>query len=326
MLCPTNPSRATWTGSRSLAFVPPQLIESNQSRLIDLGLSLQKKEHQKLPTFIGIGPARTATTWLHAALQGYVGLPRGTKETDFFSNNYSLGSDWYLYLFRDYPSSMVLGEITPTYFDDQEASARIARDLPGCKIVCSLRDPVARIYSHYRLLRSEGWITRQTFPEALEHHSRWIERSGNMLGASRYAFHLKRWFHELGRENVLVTFVQDLEKNAQQYLDLITDFIGAPRIALERTVNSDRAINQVERAPAHPHLAARARNLRDAMERKHLHRTIELLGPFFRYCSGGGELFPPIDKQTERMLRTRFHPEIEELENLLQRDLSQWKG
>jgi hypothetical protein len=298
----------------------------NQSRLIGLGYSLQNRTQPNLPTFIGIGPARTATTWLHAALQGHVGLPRGTKETDFFSNNYSLGLDWYLYLFRGYPSSMVLGEITPTYFDDQEASGRIARDLPDCRIVCSLRDPVARIYSHYRLLRSEGWITRQTFPEALEHHSRWIERSGNMLGASRYAFHLKRWFHELGSENVLVTFVQDLDTNAQQYLDRITKFIGVPQIPFERSAISKRAINQVERAPAHPHLAARARRFRDAMERKHLHRTIELLAPFFRYCSGGGELFPPIDKQTERMLRTRFHPEIEDLENLLQRDLSQWKG
>ena len=62
------------------------------------------------------------------------------------------------------------------------------------------------------------------------------------------------------------------------------------------------------------------------MERKHFHRTIELLGPFFRHCSGGGALFPPIDSQTERMLRARFYPEIEELEELLQRDLSQWKG
>jgi hypothetical protein len=293
--------------------------------VIGLVLSVQKRKQPKLPTFVGIGPARTTTTWLHAALQGHVGLPRGTKETDFFSNNYSLGLDWYFYLFRGYPPSMVLGEITPTYFDDREASGRMAHDLTNCRIVCSLRDPVARIYSHYRLLRSEGWITRQTFLQALEHHSKWIERPGNLLGANRYAFHLKRWFNDLGLENVLVTFLGDLEADSQQYLDHITDFIGISRIALERTVISNRSTNQLERAPAHPHLAARARRLRDARERKHLYRAIELLRPLFKLCSGGGELFPPIDQETDRMLRERFRSEIEDLETLLQRDLAQWK-
>jgi hypothetical protein len=280
---------------------------------------------ERLPSFIGIGPGRTGTTWLHAALQGHAGLPHRVKETDFFTNNYSLGFGWYLYHFRAYPSSMVLGEITPTYFDDPEASARIARDLTNCRIVCSLRDPVARIYSHYRLLRSEGWITRQTFMQSLEHHSKWIERPGNLLGANRYAFHLKRWFQDLGRENVLVTFLDDLEDDPHQYLDHITDFIGVPRIALPPTGMAHKHINLRERAPLHPHLAARARRLRDAMERKHLYRTINLLGPWFRYCSGRGEVFPRLDKETDHLLRERFRPEVEELEQLLHRDLSRWK-
>jgi hypothetical protein len=286
---------------------------------------LRQEKDGRLPSFIGVGPGRTATTWLHAALQGHAGLPRRTKETDFFSNNYSLGFDWYLYHFQGYPRSMILGEITPTYFDCQEASARIARDLPGCKIVCSLRDPVARIYSHYRLLRSEGWISRQTFLEALEHHNKWKERAGNLFGASNYALHLERWFRELGRRNVLVTFVEDLEKGPQQYLDHITDFIDTPRIALESTGVTNQHINSCDRAPLHPHLAARARRLRDAMERKHLYRTISFLGPFFRYCSGRGELFPPLDPKTEQMLRERFRPEVQALEGLLKRDLSEWR-
>jgi hypothetical protein len=280
---------------------------------------------RRLPTFIGIGPGRTATTWLDAALRSQAGLPRRTKETDFFSNNYSLGLEWYLYHFRDYPSSTVLGEITPTYFDYQEASSRIARDLPGCKIVCSLRDPVARIYSHYRLLRAEGWITRQTFTEALEHHAKWRDRPGNLLGSNRYAFHLERWFRDLGRENVLVTFLEDLERDPQEYVDRVTDFIDAPRISLETAAIADHSVNQLDRAPLHPHLAARARRLRDAMERKQLYRSIEILNRFFRYCSGRGELFRPLDKKTERSLRERFAPEVQDLETLLQRDLSHWK-
>jgi hypothetical protein len=288
---------------------------------------VKKAKVRSLPTFVGIGPTRTGTTWLHAALQGHVGLPRRTKETDFFSNNYSLGLNWYLSHFRGYPSSMVLGEFTPTYFDYRDAPARIARDLRDCKIVCTLREPVARTYSHYRVLRSEGWITRQTLLEALDHHSKWEEQAGNLLGTNRYAFHLSHWFREFGRENVLVAFVEDLEKDPQQYLDQIANFIGAPRIELERTgiANERINLNPSQRAPLHPHLAARARRLRDAFERKRLYRTLEFLQPFFRYCYGRGAPFLPLDTETEQILRERFRPEVEALEDLLGHEVSQWR-
>jgi len=282
---------------------------------------------RRLPTFVGIGPTRTGTTWLHAAFQGCVGLPRRTKETDYFSNNYSLGFSWYLSHFRSYPSAMVLGEFTPTYFDYQDSPARIAQDLPDCKIVCTLRDPVDRIYSHYRLLRSEGWIGRQTLFEALEHHSRWRDGAGNMLGTNRYAFHLSRWFREFGRENVLVAFVEDLKTNPQQYLNDIADFIRAPRVDLQTTgiANKQLNLNPSQRAPLHPHLASRARRLRDSLERKRFYRTLEFLQPFFRYCYGRGTLFSPLDPETEQVLRERFRPEVDALEDLLGREISQWR-
>jgi hypothetical protein len=283
-----------------------------------------KKYNKRLPTLIGIGPSRTATTWLHDTLQGHVGLPRRTKELFYFSTNYTLGIEWYSYHFRDYPPSMVLGEITPTYFDYRESPSRIARDLTDYRIVCSLRDPVSRIYSHYRLLRSVGWISRQTFLEALESHEKWLDQPGNLIGTNRYAFHLKRWFEQVGRENVLVTFVDDLRKDTQQYLDQITGFIGAPRIELS-SLEADRRINPRERAPLHPHLAARARRLKNALERRQLYRTVELLEPFFRYCFGRGEYFEELDPRTVQMLRERFRPEVQALEDLLNRDLSHWR-
>jgi hypothetical protein len=283
------------------------------------------KRVARLPDFIVVGAGRTGTTWVHEVLSPHVGLPRGTKETNFFSTNYALGLDWYRAHFRGYPQSLVLGEISPTYFDFVEAPARIARDIPGCRIICSLRDPVQRLYSHYRLLRTEGWITRQTFEQAVEHHSKWQSRDGNIVGTNRYAFHLRRWFEALGKDRVLVSFHDDLEKDPQGYIDQLTSFIGIRRIDLSRSRLGWRRINLIERAPRHPHLAARARRLRGALERRRMYRTIEVLAPFFRYCAGGGDEFPPLDPEAEQVLRARFTPEVEALEQLLERDLSSWK-
>jgi hypothetical protein len=278
------------------------------------------------PDFIVVGAARSATTWIHQALSPYVGLPRRTKETDFFSTNYSLGLDWYLAHFRGYPKDLVLGEISPTYFDSDEAPGRVAHVIPRCKIICSLRDPVQRLYSHYRLLKSEGWITRQTFAQALEQHEKWAGRAGNMIGTNRYAFHVQRWFEALGKSNVLVTFYDDLEADPQGYIDQLTSFVAIPLIDLNRSPIGSRRVNLIERAPRHPHLAARARRLRGSLERRRMYRTIEMLRPFFHYCAGRGEEFPPLASDSERLLRARFRPEVEALERLVGRDLSQWKN
>jgi len=42
----------------------------------------------RLPEFIGVGPARTGTTWLNEAPLEVAGLPEGVKETRFFGERY----------------------------------------------------------------------------------------------------------------------------------------------------------------------------------------------------------------------------------------------
>ncbi|MGH7842868.1 MAG: sulfotransferase domain-containing protein [Candidatus Binataceae bacterium] len=286
---------------------------------------MRKTVDARLPSFIGVGPARTGTTWVHSVLEGYVGLPRRTKETDFFSTNYGLGLDWYRTHFCGYPAEMVVGEITPTYFDHPEAPARIAELIPECKTFVSLRDPVQRLYSHYRLLRVEGWIGRLTFEEALQRHDRWAERAGNMIGVNRYALHLNRWFQALGKPQVLVTFYDDLERDPQGYIDQLAAFIGVGRIELAQSPIGTKPVNLIERAPKHPHLAARARRLRDTLERQSRYRLIRFLRPLFRYYSGGGEPFQPLDPHTDSALRQRFRSEVEAVEQLSGRDLKHWK-
>ncbi len=106
----------------------------------------------RLPDFIGVGPGRTGTTWLHEVLKGRVNLPAGIKETDFFTTNYNKGIEWYAHHFRDADRVRPTGEVNP-YFGFPEAAERIALHIPRCKIICSFRNPVERIYSAYKLWR-----------------------------------------------------------------------------------------------------------------------------------------------------------------------------
>jgi hypothetical protein len=273
----------------------------------------------RLPDFLAVGPQRTGTTWLHQVMRGHVGLPAGTKETDFFLNNYSKGLDWYREYFRGYPSELPLGEVDPNYFGADAARERIAKDIPHAKIVVTLRDPVDRAYSSYRVMRRDAW-TRVGFEETVA-NNRIIRES------SRYAHHLGKWRESFGNERVMVCLYDDLEKSPQSFLDAICDFIGAKRIAVEGSAIASERINAVTRAPRSRKLAQNARNARDWMLIHRWSRAIEILdrAGVWRFCFGGGEEFAPLDPQTEARLREHFRPEVEAIEKMIGRDLSDWK-
>ncbi len=278
------------------------------------------KTASRLPDFIAVGPPRTGTTWLHRALGGHVGLPAGIKETQFFRWNYAMGLDWYRSFFRDCPAWLPVGEIAPTYFDSLEARERIAAAIPRCRIICSLRDPVARVYSQYK-----AWH-RAALVEGPFDYSRHREQ----LSASRsYAFNVRAWRQTFGAENVLVVLYDDLRANPQAYLDSICAFLGIAKIDLATSAVGAQPINLSERGPRNLRMArwAHARRVRLIKERKiQLARFIEAGMPLWRFFFAGGPLYAPLDPETEAHLRRQFRPEVEELELVLGRELSAWKA
>src|SRR5215470_10591582 len=105
----------------------------------------------KLPDFIGLGPPRTGTTWLHRMLEGHVDLPYGGKETQFFTTFYSRGIEWYAHKFRFADGKRKIVEICP-YLTATKAPSRIRLHLPDCKFLVTLRNPADHAYSTYKML------------------------------------------------------------------------------------------------------------------------------------------------------------------------------
>ncbi|MGO9604459.1 MAG: sulfotransferase family protein [Candidatus Binataceae bacterium] len=274
--------------------------------------------NRRLPDFIAVGPQRTGTTWLHKVLTGHIGLPT-IKETDFFSKYFDRGLDWYLAFFSKCPAGREMGEIDPNYFGIPQAYERIARTIPQCKIVVSLRDPSERAWSSYRIMRRDAW-TRVGFEET-------VARNDVIRESSRYAFHLDNWRRLFGSERVLVMLYEDLETDPQGYLDRICEFIGAPPIAVAGMPVATERVNTVTHAPRSRRLAQNARNARDWMRVHRWHRAISILDSIgvWKFVFGGGEEFGAMDPEAEARIRAHFLPEVEALEAMLGRDLSAWK-
>jgi Sulfotransferase domain len=283
-----------------------------------MGASDAGRAGPRLPDFIAVGPPRTATTWLHEVLKGHVGLPEGIKETDFFSRHYARGIDWYADYFRACPPGLKIGELCATYFASPEAPARIAKDLPRCRILCTFRDPVDRAYSFYRLLRRHAW-TRVGFEEAVHKHREIGEQS-------RYAFHLQRWFDMFGRDAVMAALYDDLEADAQAFVDRVCEFIAIKRIEVKATQAAQR-VHVVESAPPSRRLVRQARKLLQFLHSRRMHSTALKLrwSALGRFIYEGGKPFEPLAADVEERVRALFAPEVDALEKLIGRDLSAWK-
>ncbi|MGE5140813.1 MAG: sulfotransferase, partial [Rudaea sp.] len=206
------------------------------------------------------------------------------------------------------------------YFASAQARERIVQTIPGAKVACIFREPIARIESLYRVKCAYGMIGG-TFEEALE-------RDPELLESSRYATHLKAWQNALGRDRVLALLYDDLCQSPQAFLDRLADFIG-----LERFVPAPSEIRRVRTSESltRPRSFQRTRAAILAAnwcKCRGLHRIVAAVrnSPLSRLCLGGGPPFPPMSTNTRAKLYELLRSEIEELEILLQRDLAPWKG
>lgn len=271
----------------------------------------------RLPDFIGVGPIRTATTWLHEQLKNQAGLPL-SKESRFFDLYYDRSLVWYASYFRNCPVGRRIGEFCPTYFQRRDVLDRMAHDLPHCKIIVTLRNPVDRAYSQYKMLRHCAYFGDVTFEQALV-------LNPAMIDGSRYASHLTRWLRRFGTERVLVCLYDDLCADESIFLDRICDFIDVPHV--QPLPLDDLTINSFESAPKSLFLARLALKIRWTLQNREYFRTIELLvrSGFFEFCRGRGEKFPPLARDTRKRLTDLLRPEVEALEKLIERDLLAWK-
>ncbi|HEV2170560.1 MAG TPA: sulfotransferase [Candidatus Binatus sp.] len=272
----------------------------------------------RLPSIIGAGPGRTGTTWLHRVLEGRVDLPYGVKETQFFSRYYDKGIDWYARHFRYATGARPIVEICPYLFDPY-APDRIKTHIPNVRVITTLRDPVEHSYSDYKMLTHFAWV-RGSLEDVV------ASRPG-LAGGNRYAFNLRKWFENFGRENVLITMYDELRARPQTYLDRVTDFMAIDRISLAALPEIRDDVHSFDRAPKNRRLARRATRLMYWFKGRQYYGAINFLDRLgvWDFCHGRGEPFPRLTPEQDASLRQRYLPEVEALEELLAIDLSAWK-
>ena len=88
------------------------------------------------------------------------------KEVHFFDDSFSKGTTWYRKHFSQREDGVLI-EATPEYMFLHASLERIQSTVPSAKIVCVLRHPVARAYSHYQHACRRGFFRNESFEEAV---------------------------------------------------------------------------------------------------------------------------------------------------------------
>lgn len=278
------------------------------------------------PTYVGIGAQKCASTWLHRILAEHpqVTVP-AEKEIDFFSYRYDHGFQWYERCFADAgPGSLARGEISPSYFCEPSAPARLARYAPDVRILLSLRDPVQRALSNHRHEVREGHLAGAdlSFEAGLANNPMYVEQG-------LYATHLRQWLRHFAREQVLVVLLEDVETEPDAVCRTVYRFLGV----------DDSYVPDGLRERYNRSFASRSRWLSQVKDSVYASTRVPGLRWAWNTAAGLGlrsvyrginevsseDLIPPPRAETIAQLRHRFEPELRELEILLGRSLEGWR-
>jgi hypothetical protein len=209
-----------------------------------------------LPDFLIIGTQRAGTTSLYRYLATHpavrpVPLNKGVH---FFDVNYQRGLGWYRAHFptewtmarveRRTGLRCLTGEASPYYAFHPLAPERIARTLPGVKMILLLRDPVERAYSHHRHETARGFEDLP-FEDAIESEEQRLggeeerlrvdpsyrsfhHQHHSYLARGRYLEQIIRYHAHFPREQLLILVMEEFFADPARGYARVLRFLGLP--------------------------------------------------------------------------------------------------
>ena len=179
-----------------------------------------------LPDFVCIGAQKTGTTWLYHMLRQHPGvfLP-ATKELNFFYRDLPL--ERYEEYFPPAAAQRLRGDISPNYMVLPEVAERMYAAVPDARLICILREPVARAKSQYQMAVKLGNIPAHiSFIEAFRANLQYLRERGC------YTDLLARFERYYPPERIHILLYDDLLADPAAFLRDVLSYLGLGQGAL----------------------------------------------------------------------------------------------
>jgi hypothetical protein len=297
-----------------------------------------------LPDFLVIGAPKSGTTSVYRYLEGHPEvLLSEPKEPRYFAfpdtpprfvgpgaRKLNREIIWresdYRELFAGrQPQHRAAGEASVTYLWAPGAADRIAGTIPHARLVAILRQPVDRAFSHFCHNRAARREPLESFADALaaEPERRRRRYSFNLYYVERglYAEQLARYLRVFPREQLLVLLYDDLVGDPTGVMTRIAEHIGVTsEFRFDPSVRHNERRGRPRTWLAHRILSshgAGSLRLKGAVP----YRVRKAL---IRAAASRVDPPPELDPGLRATLTSRFVPDLRQLENLIDRDLSHW--
>ena len=302
---------------------------------------LKLLDGMSLPNFMCLGAAKSGTTTLYDILRQHPDIYMPSfKEPHFFDipANFSNGIKWYSDTYFVKTNKKIIADFTPSYFFDHNAPKRIFNSLGDkIKFLVVLRNPVDRAYSHYLHSRRDHH-ENEDFEESLKLEANRLSKYQENLDYLSYLRHsyvnqglysemAKRYLKYYSLDNFLfINFEDELLKEKDLTIQKILDFLEIDRsILLNTNIRSN------------PSSKERSQTLKRIMKKTGWWRVLlKTIIPSLkirqiiknRIQRANLRVFTPkriIQVQREKIYTSYFKDDIRNLEQLLDRDFSNWK-
>jgi len=202
------------------------------------------------PDFIIVGAMKCGTSTLAAQLGAQPGaFMTDPKEPNYFSDDdvFAQGAEWYGSLFAGAAPGDIRGEASTHYTklpDRPKTLERLQAAGLSPRLVYMIRDPMARIVSHYIHEWSEG-VLSGTLEEALDS---WPA----LVDYGRYGWQIEPYAEAFGADAICLTSLERLKAGPEAELARVGRFVGLGQTAWqdERAAENVSA-ERVRRLPLH---------------------------------------------------------------------------
>ncbi|MFW9876732.1 MAG: sulfotransferase domain-containing protein [Candidatus Thorarchaeota archaeon] len=296
--------------------------------------------YNKKIDFIGIGAAKSATSWIYQCLIEHPEICGSSKkEIHYFDRiqNYQKGINYYLSFFKHCPKKSIKGEFTPGYIFNLYIPKIIHKHFPDIKIIACLRDPTDRLHSLYKYHVNMGY--KYSIYKSFESV---IEKEPEFVKTGFYYRQLREYYKIFPKENILILIYEDLLREPKENLKKIYKFLNLKEVdfvppSIEKKLNITGTKIMKNKIPLIRIIKFKVNKYLESFQSTKIFlRRIKfdkIVNKFMILNSyqikvdsnKKSQTLQNLKEDVRKYLKRVYREDIEKLEVLINRDLSQWK-
>lgn len=294
-----------------------------------------------LPNLVILGAQKSASSYVQLCLAEHADIYIPKPELPLFTDCYfdpTKVEELAGYL-PSGPLPKVFGIKAPDYLCSPEVPARLAAHLPDARLIAILREPIARAVSAYYHFMRYSYLPVLPLNEGM---ARILDaRPGSGFAPERavleygcYATALRRYLDHFARTNLHVVLHEDVSRDPAACYHGILDFLDLPSIAMPSLRRRNEGVYSYARLRFLR--AVQMVSNRVVPERNSWQFRFGLFGMGIYFLARQVDkriLAPLCDRQPSTLdpalvakLNSYYRSEIDDLEGLIDRDLSAWQA